>query len=149
MLPTGERGSLPLSDRPACKGEIIKSYFRQTEMYDISMFLGSGPVGGDDRWYHHIPGKLFFLPPSTPLSLPIGSRGLPASYRALWASSWALSVGSRALSAVSWALSAGSETLPAGSESLPAGSEAHPAGSEAHPARSEALRALQLPQKLS
>ena len=65
-------------------------------------FLGSGPVGDDDLWYHHI-GEfspfffVFVLRPPPPWGLPAGSETLP--------------VGSEALSAGPEALSAGSETL--------------------------------------
>ena len=95
-------------------------------------FLGSGPVGDDDLWYHRIPGMLhyfffsLFLP--SPWGLPPGSEALPAGFGAL---------------------PAGSESLKAGSEALPAGSEAPPAGSKAHPTCSKALPALQSPQTLS
>ena len=77
--------------------------------------MGSGPVGDDDLWHHHIgrfsPFFFSFLFPSPPWGLPAGSEVLPA----------------------------GSEVLPAGSEVLPAGSKAHPAGSEALPAEKISL----------
>ena len=71
-------------------------------------FFGSGPVGDDDLWYHHIPVTLHYFFSFLFLRFP------------------------------PWGLSAGSEALPAGSEAIPAGSEAHPAGSEAFPAGSKA-----------
>ena len=47
-------------------------------------FLGSGPIGGNDLWYHHILVKLCSLslpfssipplPPASRLALPAGSR---------------------------------------------------------------------------
>ena len=54
---------------------------------DAVDFLGSGPVGDDDLWYHQIPGtlhSLFFLrfPPS-PRGLPPGSEALPVGFGAL------------------------------------------------------------------
>ena len=74
-------------------------------------FLGSGSVGDDDLWYHHIPGRLrsFCLFPPFPFpGLPPGSEALPAGFGVL---------------------SAGSEALPASSEALPAGFKADPSGS--------------------
>ena len=73
-------------------------------------FLGSGPVGDDDLWCHHIPGilrsvSLFFPPSPPPWGLPPGSEAHPAGFGAL---------------------SAGSEGLPPGSEALAADSKAHP-----------------------
>ena len=65
--------------------------------------LGSGPVGDDNLWYHHIPGTLnslsFFL--VLPWVLPPGSEALPAGFRAFPAGSEALLAGSKALPAVS------------------------------------------------
>ena len=54
-----------------------------------NLFLGSGPVGGDGFWYHHIPGILFFLF----LSLSAGSEAFPAGSKALSPSSEALPAG--------------------------------------------------------
>ena len=78
-----------------------------------TVFLGSGPVGDDDLWYHHIPGTLRSVCLSLSLSVSVPPWGLPA----------------------------GSETLPAGFGALPAGSRALPAGSEALPAVFNALPA--------
>ncbi len=87
--------------------------------------MGSGPVGDDDLWYHHI-GEF------SPFSFSFSFSVPP----------WGLQAGSETLPVGSEALSAGPEALSAGSETLLAGSEAHSAGSEALPA-------LQLPQRLS
>ena len=55
------------------------------EFSPFSLFLGSGPIGGNDLMYHHIPGMLRSLSPSK--GLPAGSRALPAGSRALPAGS--------------------------------------------------------------
>ena len=126
--------------------------------------MGSGPVGEDDLWYHHIPGTLHFdclrpPPRNSQLALPggsrppswlqrasralsAGSRGLSAGIRALPADPETLLADSRVLLLGSRALLAGSGALTAGSETLPAGSELHLAGSEPLPAGSDPLPAL-------
>ena len=122
------------------------------------LLLGSGPVGDDDLWYHHILVTLCFLclclsvclrhprplswPSQLAPGLPAGSRALPAGSRALLAGCQALSAGFRAHLACSEILPAGSRALPTGSRVLPAGSEDLPAGSRALPAGSKPPLAL-------
>ena len=84
--------------------EVFSSISKEFVRNQLS-FLGSGPVGDDDLWYHLIPGTLYSSVPPTGDLLP-GSEALPACFGAL---------------------PAGSEGLPAGFEALPAGSKAHPA----------------------
>ena len=63
-----------------------------------NMLLGSGPVGDDDLWYHHIPGMLryyfffFFHSPAGSEALPTGSEAFPAGLGALPAGTEALPV---------------------------------------------------------
>ena len=122
----------------------------------LLQLFGSGPVGDDDLWYHHILVTLCSLclsvslslsvtprplswPSKLALGLPVGSRVLPAGFTALTAGSKALPTGSRALLAcpetfpASYrALLGGSRALPASTEALSAlsvGSRAFPAGS--------------------
>ena len=106
----------------------------RSELNNFVVFLGSGPVGDDDLWHHHIGRFSPFSFPSVRPSVSPPPWGLPPDFEALLAGIRALPAGSEALPAGPEALPAGSESLPAGSEALPAGSEALPAGSEAHPA---------------
>ena len=71
--------------------------------------MGSGPVGGDDLWYHHREIFSIFVFVFFVLRPP---QGLPP--------------GSEAPSASFGALQADSKALPVGSETLPAGFRAHP-----------------------
>ena len=40
---------------------ILPVWSNKYGFYGISYFLGSGPIGGDNIWYHHIPGMLQFV----------------------------------------------------------------------------------------
>ena len=107
-------------------------------------FLGSGPVGDDDLWHHHIGRFSPFLGSGPGRGRSPVEWGEIPSVRPFVRSSvpppWGLPAGSEGLPA-------GFGALPAGFGALPAGSKALPAGSEAHPAQSEALPALQIPQR--
>ena len=57
-------------------GVVVWAVARKQTAYQV--LLGSGPVGDDDLWYHHIPGTLRFIlfSPSPPWGLPPGSGAL-------------------------------------------------------------------------
>ena len=78
--------------------------------------MGSGPIGDDDLWFHHIPGIIRFVCLSVCFRPPY--PGLPVGYKVLRADSETLPDGPR-LSQMTPKLPAGSETHPSGSKALP------------------------------
>ena len=78
--------------------------------------MGSGPIGDDDLWFHHIPGIIHFVCLSVCFCPPY--PGLPAGYKILRADSETLPDDPR-LSQMTQKLPAGSETHLSGSKALP------------------------------
>ena len=102
-------------------------------MFIRPYFLGRGPTGDNELWYHQMDFfpfsslSSFLFPFRSPKALPAAFKALPPTFLILSA----LSAASEAFSTTFEAFSAASEALPAASEALSAASGALSAAFEA------------------
>ena len=78
-----------------------------SNMFIQPYFLGRGPIGDDDLWYHHMEFfpfssfSSFLFPFRSPKALPAASKALPGTFVILPAAFEALTAASKAFSATS------------------------------------------------